>query len=650
MARLKVFLNGQFTVQHDLAESHELLVGRGETCDVVLAPERGISRQHFRIRYAEGQWIVEVLSRYGELYKNGERQSIFALRDGTTFAVPPYEFVFENEDEGGQIAHNQDLPEAGTGSEEDKTHIGYLPSNAYLRLVDHQGRAVQNFKLEGQAWIGGRDTTCSIYIDNPRISRKQFEVQKQDDAYYVRDLGSINVTLLNGRPLAVEDWTQLQSSDVISVADWSLHFELRDAGFEQRLQEVDPALLVPMNYNEENGFAGNAYSDSFGAGAALGASPAQGFAGFDANGMPISGPAMPKPGMKLFGKHIPGLTPARLAMICVIFLAVMYGVFGQEDESKHAIAKVQTPFDKLPPDKQQVVKQLYLTAQSLIAQGRYELARQEVIKLHQILPYYEDSKQIEETANQGLAILAEREKNEAAERLRAATEEKIQKQVAECRASLNENSDSAWLEGCLASIMEFNPEHPSIVSLRNEVERITTERNMKIANQKEYEAKVAAHRAVYERAVKVEKQGLPIPAIAAYKKVLKTGLPDPAGLNGISRRKIASLEAGIESQQAEAEKNAEVAYRSGALKKAIEILREGIKINPDNEVLKGRHQAMMVELRKQMMTFYQEGILEESVGEVETAKNKWRKILDQSLPGEDYYEKAKMKLKKYGAL
>lgn len=650
MARLKVFLNGQFTVQHDLAESHELLVGRGETCDVVLAPERGISRQHFRIRYAEGQWIVEVLSRYGELYKNGERQSIFALRDGTTFAVPPYEFVFENEDEGGQIAHNQDLPDASTGSEEDKTHIGYLPSNAYLRLVDHQGRAVQNFKLEGQAWIGGRDTTCSIYIDNPRISRKQFEVQKQDDAYYVRDLGSINVTLHNGRPLAVEDWTQLQSSDVISVADWSLHFELRDAGFEQRLQEVDPALLVPMNYNEENVGAGGVYSDSFGAGPNMGASPAQGFAGFDANGMPISGPAMLKPGMKLFGKHIPGLTPARLAMICVIFLAVMYGVFGQEDESKHAITKIQTPFDKLPPDKQQVVKQLYLTAQSLIAQGRYELARQEVIKLHQIIPYYEDSKQIEETANQGLAILAEREKNEAAERQRAATEEKIQKQVAECRAALNENSDSAWLEGCLASIMEFNPEHPSIVSLRNEVERITTERNMKIANQKEYEAKVAAHRAVYERAVKVEKQGLPIPAIAAYKKVLKTGLPDPGNLNGISRRKIASLEAGIESQQAEAEKNAEVAYRSGALKKAIEILREGIKINPDNEVLKGRHQAMMTELRKQMMTFYQEGILEESVGEVETAKNKWRKILDQSLPGEDYYEKAKMKLKKYGAL
>ncbi|MFN7728280.1 MAG: FHA domain-containing protein [Bdellovibrio sp.] len=649
MARLKVFLNGQLTSQHDLTEAHELMVGRGETCDVQLAPERGISRQHFRIRYAEGQWIVEVLSRYGELYKNGERQSIFAARDGTTFTVPPYEFVFENEFEAVNVHGMQpDMDMDSQGHEEDRTHIGYLPSNAYLRLVDHQGRALQNFKLEGQAWIGGRDTTCSIYIDNPLIGRKQFEVQKQDDAYYVRDLGSINVTLHNGRPLAIEDWTPLQSSDVISVADWSLHFELRDAGYEQRLQEVDPALMLPMNYDDEVAGAGSAARDAFASKTNMGSSPAQGFAGFDANGVPIASPTV-KPGMKLFGKQISGLTPARLAMVVVLLLAGLYGMFGQ-DEDKHVIAKLQTPFDKLGPDKQQVVKQLYLTAQSLIAQGRYELARQEIIKLHQIIPYYEDSKQIEETANQGLAILAEREKNEAVERQRAQIEEKIQRQVADCRAALNENSDSLWLDGCLASVMEFNPEHPSIVALRNEVDRLTRDRAMALANQKDYEAKVAAHRAVFARAQKVEKQGLPIPAIAAYQKVLKTGLPDPGNLNRVARRQIASLQSGMEALQAEAEKNAEVAYRSGALKKAIEILREGIKINPDNEMLKSRHAQMMNELRKQMMNFYQEGILEESVGEVETAKNKWRKIMDQSLPGEDYFEKAKMKLKKYGPL
>jgi hypothetical protein len=56
----------------------------------------------------------------------------------------------------------------------------------------------------------------------------------------------------------------------------------------------------------------------------------------------------------------------------------------------------------------------------------------------------------------------------------------------------------------------------------------------------------------------------------------------------------------------------------------------------------------MSELRKSMMPIYQDSILEESVGEVESAKLKWQKIRDLSLPGEDYYEKAKVKLKKYG--
>ena len=88
----------------------------------------------------------------------------------------------------------------------------------------------------------GRDTGCSIYIDNNKISRKQFEIQKNEDTFFVRDLGSINVTLLNGRALGAEDWTQLSSGDMITVAEWTLQFELRDAQFEKRLQEVDPKI------------------------------------------------------------------------------------------------------------------------------------------------------------------------------------------------------------------------------------------------------------------------------------------------------------------------------------------------------------------------------------------------------------------------
>lgn len=646
MASIKVFLDGHFVSTHELVQGHDLLVGRGETCDITLQAEKGISRQHFRIYANQGKWNVEVLSRFGELYVNHQKQTQFKLHHGITFVVPPYEFVYENENESmiagfndsaawnSQVEHSDE----NTGSNTlDRTHIGHIPAMAYLKLVDEHNQTLQNFRLEGFAWVAGRDTSCSIYIDNPRLSRKQFEIQKQNESYYIRNLGNVNPTLLNGRALD-DEWSILNSSDVISVADCKINFELHDALFENKLQEVDPRLLLNNSQfneptREEAFFSQNNYQQ----------------AAFNSSSGQFASPKAIKPGMTLFGRHIPGLNPVRLGLVIVIVLAGLYGVVNSSSDDKPIAKRAQTPFDKLSPDKQQVVKQIYLTAQSLIAQSRYELARQEIVKLHQIIPFYEDSKEIEETANKGLAILADREKNEAEERQRAEMEQKVLKQVEVCKSQLNANSDLVWLESCLDSIMALNPDHPQIIALRDEVSRLSTERAMKAVQAKEYAERVAALKSLYQKAFKIEEQGLPLPAIDAYRKVTASKLPDPSGLKPKATRQIASLQNDLERKQSESEKLADEAYRNGKFKIAIEYLRKGIAVNPENEVLKGKHLQYLKELHKMMMGFYHEGILEESVGDVDSANKKWKKIIEQSLPGEDYYEKAKLKLKKYGA-
>jgi len=38
------------------------------------------------------------------------------------------------------------------------------------------------------------------------------------------------------------------------------------------------------------------------------------------------------------------------------------------------------------------------------------------------------------------------------------------------------------------------------------------------------------------------------------------------------------------------------------------------------------------------------------VGEVESAKSKWKKIRELSVPEEEYYKKSTIKLKRYGSL
>src|SRR5262249_4725491 len=137
-------------------------------------------------------------------------------------------------------------------------------------------------------------------------------------------------------------------------------------------------------------------------------------------------------------------------------------------------------------------------------------------------------------------------------------------------------------------------------------------------------------------------------AIKAFESVIHSSLPDPQDTKGQAKRQIASIQRDLIAKQGDFEHQADAAYKKGDLKTAIETLKKAIMINPENEVVKGRINSMLGELKKQMQSLYQEGILEESVGEVETAKGKWKKIIELSVPDEDYYKKAKSKLKKYG--
>jgi hypothetical protein len=50
-----------------------------------------------------------------------------------------------------------------------------------------------------------------------------------------------------------------------------------------------------------------------------------------------------------------------------------------------------------------------------------------------------------------------------------------------------------------------------------------------------------------------------------------------------------------------------------------------------------------------MKTIYQDSVLEESLGNVDSAKEKWKKIIQEDLSFDDYTTKAKLKLQKYGA-
>jgi pSer/pThr/pTyr-binding forkhead associated (FHA) protein len=641
MARLTIFQDGNKLCEADLSLKTEWIVGRGAEADIVLENDKGISRQHLKIRSENGKWIVDVLSKYGELYQKGKKAQAIRLENGSRFEVPPFEFLFETVTESqstmtpsnGTAATQSADPLMPALVREDslpvvdesfssRTMVGISRVVPFLKACNHERKVVQTFRLEGHVWTAGRETSCAIFIDNQKFSRRQFEIRLEEHSYLIRDLGSSNGTMLNGQRLPNDKWMPIHSGDVIGVVDWCLYFELRDAEFQGKLQQVAQEFLPAQSYTLD-----------------LSAGPVASLPG-------LSGAVSSN-----HKKRKSGTNWVRLMIYLIALGGGGFYLFTDNQPApppKEAVKQLAGPLDKLKPQQQQYVKDTYRLADRLFKEGRYEMARQEVAKIHELVPFYEESKNLEKLAEVAIQTQIEQQKAEMREREKIEMEEKIQAAVVVCEKQINGQIEMRELDDCLSNVMALNPEHPLIMQLKARVDQIITERTVRIQKQAEYQALVRKQKLIFEKASGVVAKGNPLEAIEALNTVVASKLPDPNNYRGEAKRQIASIQKKMSDQQAEIEKEADGAYKKGDLKGAVLVLKKALDINPENENVRGRITSIIAELKKQMQVFYQEGILEESVGEVETAKTKWKKIIETSVPEEDYYKKAKSKLKKYG--
>jgi pSer/pThr/pTyr-binding forkhead associated (FHA) protein/tetratricopeptide (TPR) repeat protein len=647
MARLRIYYLQQLKMDLDLEAKERWVFGREDSCDIALTEEVGVSRRHLELVKENGRWRAIRLTNKPLLFWQGTPVDELWLEPGMRFSIPSYEFEFLGE---GQAATEADRGvDSGDGSE--KTQVGVLPSLPTLVLYDETGNVSKNIPLSGNHWIVGRDPSCSVSIDHHKLSRKHFEILRKEGRYFIRDLGSSNGTFVKGEPVPSEDWRPLYSGDEISVYDLKMRFVLRDASFDMRSREAERALAPYMGdgpsaesgKTQINNPGGQSWSGA-------GASPeAQAFEQeFSPEDLGAQAPKTTKEKIREFFKK-----PIRAVLLLLLLLLAIFYLVMEDNQSESAsqrkTSEIQTPFDKLSEEQKTLVKQLYESAQSFMQQGKYQLAKDEIAKLHQIIPYYEDSKQLEEAANQALFLLAERERQEAEAREQERIAEEIKTTIAKCRKLLGPKVTRAEVDECLSPILAYDPDHPEIKSLLDEVAKIEEERLIQEAKAREYQEKVKELTALYNKAKDLETTEQWLEAIEAYREVIQSELPDPKGLKKQSATSKESIEQRLAQRQKDIESRAQQLYQQGKWKEAIALIREAIVINPKNQVLIGIHEEWMNELRKNMMQIYQEANFEESIGDIDSAKQKWGQIRERSLPGEDYYEKSKVKLKRYGA-
>jgi pSer/pThr/pTyr-binding forkhead associated (FHA) protein len=54
------------------------------------------------------------------------------------------------------------------------------------------------FPLDRAVSVIGRDETCDVVVDEPLVSRAHARIEKRGDRFFVLDIGSTNLTRVNG--------------------------------------------------------------------------------------------------------------------------------------------------------------------------------------------------------------------------------------------------------------------------------------------------------------------------------------------------------------------------------------------------------------------------------------------------------------------
>jgi pSer/pThr/pTyr-binding forkhead associated (FHA) protein len=77
---------------------------------------------------------------------------------------------------------------------------------APARLVWHKlDGSVASLQLVEDVMTVGRDETASLRIDEPLVSRLHARIERRGDAYVVLDLGSTNLTRVNGEVVGQQE-------------------------------------------------------------------------------------------------------------------------------------------------------------------------------------------------------------------------------------------------------------------------------------------------------------------------------------------------------------------------------------------------------------------------------------------------------------
>jgi pSer/pThr/pTyr-binding forkhead associated (FHA) protein len=625
MAILKVLREGREIQTLSLERGQEYIAGRADTCEIVLA-DPSMSRQHLKF-YVDGlNWKVQVLSRFGHITHLGALHPTLELEDGIKFYSGEFEFRFEDVQEKSKQINIQhavtvekegplQLSVANEPTLEEKTTVGFVNTQPFVRVFNSKTQKTIDIRLTGQRWKAGRSPELQIVLDELSASRNHFEIRRAHDGFELIDLGSSNGTRLNGELLDENRPYPVVSGDILTIGATTIEFQVRDAQYTQRLQEAGLVPLPPPSYD------------------------------MVPNGQKVR---------VIGGKKTFSPTPVHYGLMGILALILIMSLSGGDGGKKDLGS--EPPVGDAPPEvakkltlqQQKYIEDTYNLADSLFKRGKYEIALIEIRKIHDIVPQYKRSKDLEAFCQQAIDISRERDEIERMQEKEVEIRSQVNQIIEDCRRRLQTVPSVSSVERCLAPATELDPENAQAKSLIEKVRREEEARDQKKAQNAAYNENVRRLTELYNKGVQEEKAGKLLDAVATYSKVIQSDLPDPKGLKGKAKTQMNAAKASIEKIISRSEDNATDLYSKEKFKEALDELQKALDLDPSNMKAKGLYDKIYNDLKKRLRAIYGDSVLEESLGNIEAAKQKWNSIIDMDLESGEYYQKAKRMLKKYG--
>lgn len=239
MIKISVYFEDNLVTEFEQAQERDITIGRAPGCAIHL-DEPSVSRLHVLIKAQGGRWTLERKANFGAVLLNGQEIENAPLEGGEEITIG--KFSLRVNIEGSRSAVSTPSFNAGDDDGDGRTRIVSTSSAAALFRMEPGAANVAEFQLEKELAVFGRGSNCDVVLTEKKASRKHFEVRRQGLSFFLKDLGSANGTMVNGRQ--IEGEVELVPGDVIKVGESQLQFTIENKDF---FRAQDQFLPVPAH-------------------------------------------------------------------------------------------------------------------------------------------------------------------------------------------------------------------------------------------------------------------------------------------------------------------------------------------------------------------------------------------------------------------